>query len=86
MQLDLFLPEGRNVPSEDDFLMQMERDKWKTSVNNHDTYREESIQISVNEASLGSLDSVNLFSTIPDYVARQLKGIQWVSVKALRLN
>lgn len=84
--MDLFLPTGANAPTEFDFEVQLDREKWKSSVNNHDTYREFTLTVPSNEAILGALDSVNIFSNLADHVSSQLKAIDWVSVKAVRIE
>lgn len=86
IRINIFVPTGRNVPTESEFLLQMEREQWQTNVANHDTYEEFEEEIAVDENTYGDLDSVNLFSNVPNYTSEQLRGIEWVSVKALRLS
>lgn len=86
MKVDVFMPDSRDTPDEFDFEQQLERAKWLPSVNRHGSYQEFSLPISVNESSFGELDSVNLFSDIPNFVSSDLRGIEWVSVRAVRLD
>lgn len=86
MRLELFAPEGLNAPDEYDFLVQEDRHAWKSSVNKHDTFAEFELETAVDENTFGSLDTVNVFSNMPNYVSEQLRGIEWVSIRALRLD
>lgn len=85
LKLDLFIPTGFNSPTEFDFTVQLDRAKWNRSVNNHDTYREFSAEIPFDEG-LGALDSVNVFSSLPNFVTNQLRGVEWLSIRAVRLE
>lgn len=83
--VDLFLPTGINTPTEDDFLMQMDRERWNPSVNNHDTYRQFSAEVPF-DLGLGELDSVNIFGEPQNFVSNQLRGMEWLSVRAVRIE
>lgn len=80
IRADTFLPEAENCPTEEDFQIQLDREEWTTSVNNHDTYVETETTFTVDEATFGAFDSVNVFSNLPNYVSEQLRGIEWLSV------
>lgn len=86
MRAETFLPTEENCPTEEDFKLQLDREEWSTSVNNHDTYTETETTFSFDEAAFGALDSVNIFSTLPNYVSEQLRGIEWVSIRCVAVE
>lgn len=86
MRAETFLPEAENCPTEEDFQIQLGREDWSTSVNNHDTFVETETTFSIDEATFGVLDSVNIYSTLPNYVSEQLRGIEWVSIRAVAIE
>jgi hypothetical protein len=86
MRVELFLPTGANSPTLFDFEVQLDRAVWKRSVNNHCTYEETAFTVEAKEVILGALDSVNIFSNLHDHVSSQLRGIEWLAVKAVRLE
>lgn len=86
IRVEAFLPTGLNSPTEFDFLMQLDREKWNRSVNNHESYREFALEADFDEDLFGRLDSVNVFSTLPHFVSNQLRSIEWLSVRAVRIE
>jgi hypothetical protein len=86
--LDLFTPTKSAIvssPTEEDFLTQLDREKWNQSVNNHGSYAEFSSGIHF-DPSLGGLDSVNIFSDLPNFTSNQLRAVEWLSVNAVRID
>jgi hypothetical protein len=82
--LEAFLPTGPDAPTAADFEAQMRREVWKADVSNHSSYREFSIEIALDEATLGTLDTVNIFSDITD-LAGDMRGIEWADVRVERV-
>jgi len=82
--IELFVPSGRDTPTEQDFERQLKREVWNTSVPRHTSYREMTVRTDLNEAAYGALNAFNMFTDIENYVATDLAGIQWVSTRADR--
>lgn len=83
--VEAFLPSGGDSPSENEFVEQMYRARWTSSVGNHSTYAQYDITFPLDEASLGYLDSYNFYSSLPDHVAGRLRGIDLLSVRTVQL-
>lgn len=86
MRLEAFLPTGQDSPNLFDFEVQMDRRVWKPSVNEHSTYRQTTLIFDHQEASLGTLDSMNIFSNLAYSVSQELRAVEWLAVKAVRLE
>lgn len=82
MTVELYLPGGPASPTENDFLVQLDRETWQRSVNNHDGYSQVSVVVPV----LDNLDSVSLLSGLPNFATNQLRAVEWLAVRALRIE
>lgn len=85
LTLTLFLPTSGTKPSEEAFDRQAECLEWNYSVGGHSSYREFITTVPF-DPSAGELDSVNLFSNLPFFVTNQLRAIEWLNVRAVRLD
>lgn len=86
LQVDLFLPTGHDSPQLFDFETQMERSTWKSSVNRHSTYRQTSLLIEDKQDILGELGAFNVFSNLRTSVSQELRAVELLAVKAVRLE
>lgn len=81
----LFAPTGPNYPTKDDFRSQVRRDKFSTSIPNHDTYQESEATFALDQAGKGFLDSVNIMSSVPNYAVSALSGVEFLAISAVKL-
>lgn len=83
IRVDLFLPTGADSPNAFDFETQLFREQWNRCVNNHSTYEEFSATIAVESQDF---DSVNIFSNIDSFDTQQLRSVEWLGVRAVRIE
>lgn len=81
MTVEMYLPGGTASPAEGDFLTQLDRETWQRNVNNHDGFSQVIVVVPV----LDDLNSVSLLSGLPNFTTHELRGIEWLAVRALRI-
>lgn len=86
MRVELFLPNGSESPNSSDFDFQLQRETFNECVNNHRSYRLFSIDAAISETNNGTLNAVNIFSNVETFDTETLRPIEWLEVKAVRIE
>lgn len=85
MRMTLFLPTGQSTPSRAAWKKQLGNSVWQQSVDGHQDYRETVLNFASNEAGLGTLTALNVFSNLANIVTSQLRGIEVLDLKGVRI-
>jgi len=86
VRVDLFLPTSASAPTEEDFKTQLARARFTQYVSNHQSYVQTTLNLEVDPLMLNSLDSVNIFSNITNYVSTELRGIEFLGIRSVRMS
>lgn len=86
IKLELFVPTGRNEPTQFDFEEQLDRSTYQVNVNNHSQYAAYSATFTHNEVGLGYLNAFNICSDLDDIETAELGGVEWLDVKAVMIQ
>lgn len=84
LRISAFTPSDAEGPTEDQFNHQAEQSAWQPSSAGHSGYVESILDLSGVSTTL--LDSICVSSAAPNYVAGQLRAIEWMAVRPVRID
>lgn len=84
MRLETFMPSDGASPTVDEFIDQLDTEEWQRNIGNHTGYIQNTLEFGGPIAT--ALENIAIVSTAPNYVSEQLRGIEWLAVRAVRMR